>query len=87
MARMLAGCPRGKCTRSNSFECAVDIQVTSRGRQGQRRQEGLASICMGKCNRFGSREQKTCHTETRGERRLQAASWQAVSTQLIFALL
>lgn len=78
MASMLAGCPKGKCTRSNSFECAVDIQVTSWGWQGQHGQEGLASVCMGKCNRFGSREQKTCYKETRGERRLQAVSWQAV---------
>lgn len=67
MARMLSDCLEVKCTRSNSFERGVDIQVTSWGRQGQRRQEGLASVCVCKCNKFGSREQKTCYTKTRGE--------------------
>lgn len=66
MARMLSGCLIGKCTRSNSFERAADIQVTSWGRQGQRRQEGPASVCTCKCNKFGSREQKTCYAERRG---------------------
>ena len=68
MARMPSGCLVGKCTRSNGFERAVDIQVTS---WGQCRQEGLASVCVCKCNKFGSRDQKICYAQPRGEGWLQ----------------
>lgn len=67
---MLSGCLIEKWTRSNKFEHAEDIQVMS---QEQRGQEGQAAVCMCKCNKFGSREQKICYTETTG---MMVVSWQ-----------